>query len=190
MNQKNKLSVQSMVLCALFAALLCVLGPVSIPIGPVPVTFHTFIVSLVGYILGSGYGAISTIIYLVIGMIGVPVFSGGTAGVAHIAGSTGGYLYGFIFLALLCGIRAFTKKQNTAVSYVILLLQGIVGLLLVYVLGTIQFCLVTKNTVWQALSVCVIPFMAKDIISIFVACVLAKAIKRALNSAGISLMKA
>ncbi len=179
-----------MVLCALFAALLCILGPVSIPIGPVPVTFHTFIVALVGYILGSSYGAISTIIYLVIGMLGVPVFSGGTSGVAHIAGPTGGYLYGFIFLAVFCGISYFTRTKKGTIAYVIYFVQGMIGLFLVYALGTIQFCIVTKNTVWQALSVCVIPFMAKDIISVVLAFVLGTSVKKALNAAGISVQNA
>ena len=83
---------------ALMTAVTCILAPMSIPIGPVPISFTNLAIYLSLYLLGWKKGTISYLIYLLIGLVGLPVFSGFTGGPAKLAGPTGGYIIGFIVL--------------------------------------------------------------------------------------------
>ncbi|MFR3344509.1 MAG: biotin transporter BioY [Anaerobutyricum sp.] len=87
-------------MCAIMAALMCILGPMSIPIGAVPISFTNLVIYLTVYLLGAKKGCISYLIYMLLGVVGLPVFSGYTGGIAKLAGPTGGYLVGFILLGL------------------------------------------------------------------------------------------
>ena len=98
-----KQSTKNLVLCAMCAALTCVLAPISIPIGTVPISLATFAVMLSAAVLGPKLGVISQAVYLLLGCIGVPVFAGFSAGVNCIVGPTGGYLMGYLVLALVEG---------------------------------------------------------------------------------------
>lgn len=99
----------------LMTAVTCILGPLSLPLpfSPVPITLTNFAVFLSIYILGMKYGTISLLIYLALGTIGLPVFSSFSGGLGKLAGPTGGYLFGFIFLALIHGFLCwdFIKKR-------------------------------------------------------------------------------
>ena len=97
-------SVKTMTMCAIMAALMCILGPMSIPIGAVPISFTNLVIYLTVYLLGAKKGCISYLIYMLLGVVGLPVFSGYTGGIAKLAGPTGGYLVGFILLALISGM--------------------------------------------------------------------------------------
>ena len=88
---------------AVVAAVLCVVGPWSIPIGPVPLSLATLIISLGVYVLGAKLAAASVLVYLLLGAVGLPVFSNYGAGLAKVAGPTGGYLVGYLALALVGG---------------------------------------------------------------------------------------
>ena len=92
-------------LIGLSAALLCILGPLSIPlpVSPVPITLTNFAVYIIIYILGMHSGTVSVLIYLCLGAVGLPVFSAFSGGLGKLAGPTGGYLAGFLFLALIQG---------------------------------------------------------------------------------------
>ena len=85
-------SVKTMTMCAIMAALMCILGPMSIPIGAVPISFTNLVIYLTVYLLGAKKGCISYLIYMLLGVVGLPVFSGYTGGIAKLAGPTGGYL--------------------------------------------------------------------------------------------------
>ena len=97
------LTVQTMSLIGLMTALTCVLGPLAIPLpfSPVPISFTNLAVYLAVYVLGMKAGAVSYLVYLLLGMAGLPVFSGFTGGFGKLAGPTGGYLIGFIFMAVI-----------------------------------------------------------------------------------------
>ena len=99
----QKIRTKQMVLIALMTAVTCVLGPLSIPLpfSPVPISLTNFAIFLAIFVLGMKSGTISFIIYLLLGAIGVPVFSSFRGGLQVLAGPTGGYLIGFIFLALI-----------------------------------------------------------------------------------------
>ena len=106
---KKKSTVYQLTTCALMAALMCILGPNSVPIGPVPVSLTNLVIYLAVYLLGTKGSTISYIVYLFLGMVGLPVFSGYEGGFGKLAGPTGGYLIGFILMAIVCGI--FMEKS-------------------------------------------------------------------------------
>ena len=110
----QKIRTKQMVLIALMTAVTCVLGPLSIPLpfSPVPISLTNFAIFLAIFVLGMKSGTISFIIYLLLGAVGVPVFSSFRGGFQVLAGPTGGYLIGFIFLALIMGfaLEHFDRK--------------------------------------------------------------------------------
>ncbi len=110
----TKLSVYQMAAAALMTAVLCVLGPLSIPIGPVPISLTNFVIYITLYLLGTKLGTLSYCIYLLLGTAGLPIFSGYSGGLAKLAGPTGGYLVGFIAMAVIAGIfiQKITEKPS------------------------------------------------------------------------------
>lgn len=102
----KKMSTRQMTFIALMTAVTCILGPLSIPLpfSPVPISFTNLAIYLSLYVLGLNGATISYLVYLLIGMVGVPVFSGFSGGFGKLAGPTGGYLIGFIFLTLIAGL--------------------------------------------------------------------------------------
>ena len=103
---KNK--TKEITLIALMAAVMCILGPISlaIPISPVPISLGTLAIYLASYLLGMKRGTISCLIYLLIGIVGLPVFTGFTGGIGKVMGPTGGYMIGYIFLVLCTGLAS------------------------------------------------------------------------------------
>ncbi|MDO5344561.1 MAG: biotin transporter BioY [Lachnospiraceae bacterium] len=173
---KNRLSIYQLTTCALMVALMCVLGPMSIPIGPVPVSFTNLVIYLTVYLLGMKGATISYLVYLLLGAAGLPVFSGYQGGLAKLAGPTGGYLIGFIFMALICGY--VMEKSN--VNALITILGMIAGTLIAYLFGTVWFVVQMQCGIWYALTICVFPFIPFDLIKILLATALGKVIRIAL----------
>ena len=101
---------------ALMTAVTCILAPLSIPIGPVPISLTNLAIYISLYLLGWKRGTISYLIYLLIGLVGIPVFSGFTGGPAKLAGPTGGYIIGFIAMAIIAG-RSFPPALAPAHWY-------------------------------------------------------------------------
>ena len=112
--KKKSFTTFQMTLIAVMAAITCILGPLSIPIpiSPVPISLTNLAIYLTVCLLGWKFGTISYLIYLLIGIAGLPVFSGFSSGFAKLLGPTGGYLIGFIPMAIICGF-AFEKFSNT-----------------------------------------------------------------------------
>ena len=133
--KNQKITTYQMAVTAVMAAVLCVLGPLTVPIGAIPISLANFVICLTAWLLGPKFGTLSVVIYLAIGLIGVPVFSGYGAGLAKVAGPTGGYLVGYLLLAFIGGL--FIEKSNgqPVVSAVGLVL----GDAACYVLGTAWF---------------------------------------------------
>lgn len=160
--------VRDMTLTALFAAIICVAAPWSVNIGPVPISLATFAVYLAGAVLGWKRGTAAVVIYLLIGAVGLPVFSNFSGGVQKLLGVTGGYLVGYIFGATLTGLFAdrFEKLWAYAAGMVL-------GTVILYAFGTAWFCVTTGNPLGYALGVCVVPFLTGDAAKIIVASLLA-----------------
>lgn len=141
--EKDKL--KGMVFSALFAALTGAVAwfRIPLPFTPVPITLQTLMVLLSGAMLGPYYGALSMIIYLMLGAIGLPVFAGGSSGVAALLGPTGGYLFSYPVAAFVIGYMLKKKKLNVFVRYfsfaVIFLLVAIVAVDSIFLIGMVPF---------------------------------------------------
>lgn len=177
-----KLNVRTICMIALLTAVTSVLSIMQIPTPwGVPFTLQTAAMALSGYVLGAKYGTVSTILYILLGTIGVPVFAGMSAGPGVLFGATGGYIFGFIFLTLLCGIGRSHMKKGAA-GIVWLVVFSVLGLAACHILGIIQLKFVAKMTWANAALVGSVPYLAKDIASMIGAYVVAVAIRQALKS--------
>ena len=160
-------------------AVTCVLAPMSIPIGPVPISFTNLAIYLSLYLLGWKMGTISYLMYLLIGAIGVPVFSGFSGGLGKLLGPTGGYIIGFIPMAIISGL-VIEKYNNRIFQFVAMVL----GTAVCYVLGTAWFCVIMDVGVAAALGMCVIPFIPGDIAKIILALMVGPVLRNRLRKAG------
>lgn len=173
-----------MVLVAVMAAVICVVAPFSIPLPftAVPISFTNLMVYIALFALGWKRGTLSYILYLLIGLVGVPVFSGFTGGPAKLVGPTGGYLVGFIFMAVIAGlfidkageIKAEKGSQSQILPIVMYVVGMVLGLAVCYAFGTVWF-MVQQNIPFEVASVgstlgaCVIPFLPGDAAKIIIA---------------------
>lgn len=157
------------ILAAMFAAIGAVTSWISIPMpSGVPITLQTFGMALIGYTLGYKFGTLSVGVYVALGMIGVPVFSGFKGGFSVIAGPTGGFIIGFIFMAAICGLCRLNKVKSLGniPKIIISLAFGIIGLLVCHLLGILNFMMLFKNSFIVSAAAVSIPYLIKDIISV------------------------
>lgn len=175
-NQKSLFTTQELVLIALITAITCILAPFSIPlpISPVPISFTNLVLYISIFLLGWKRAAVSYIVYLLLGFAGLPVFSGFTAGLTKLAGPTGGYLIGFIFLTIIAGIftEHFPEKN------ILCALGMILGTVVAYAFGTIWLCVQLHLTLSEGLAVGVIPYLPGDIMKIIFALMIGPILKK------------
>lgn len=176
MEKKKFFTTQNMTLIAVMTALMCVLGPISIPIGPVPITPVLVVMFLTVYVLGTKRAAIATLLYILIGLVGVPVFSSFSAGPSKLFGPTGGYIIAYIPMVLLCGFLLSKCRGKVIPEF----LSMVVSLVLLYAVGTIWLMLLANMTFMAALAAGVLPFIIIDILKIAAALFLGKALKKRL----------
>lgn len=184
MNEKKIFDLKSMVLMALFAALTCVLAPLSIPIGPVPISLTNLVIYFSLYVLGWQRATITYLVYLLLGLVGLPVFSGFEGGVGKLGGPTGGYLIGFIFMAVISGLFVKMKEDEVILNRVLGIAGMILGTLVAYAFGTAWFCYSTGTGLSAALALCVIPFIPGDLVKIIVAAVVAPTVAKQIRKLG------
>ena len=165
----QKIRTKQMVLIALMTAVTCVLGPLSIPLpfSPVPISLTNFAIFLAIFVLGMKSGTISFIIYLLLGAVGVPVFSSFRGGFQVLAGPTGGYLIGFIFLALIMGFALdhFDRKLVPTI------IGMIIGMAVCYAFGTVWLAKLLSLSFKEGLIMGVIPYLAGDAAKIIIAAI-------------------
>ena len=171
----DRKQLQLVVYASLMAALIAVGAylQIPLPVGPVPLVLQNLFVLLAGLLLGSRWGLASVGIYLLVGAIGLPVFVGGTGGLAHFLGPTGGYLLGFAACALVTGFLA-EHLRNPSVRDV---LAVVLGSLMIYLLGVPWLKLVTGMSWEKAVGVGMLPFLPGDAIKAAAAVLLARAIR-------------
>ncbi len=162
------------------AAVIAVSAWITVPY-TVPFTMQTFGVFFALLLLGGKSGLLSVIIYILVGAAGAPVFSGFKSGIGTLFGPTGGYIFGFILIALIYLI--FEKKADTAFKKAAVL---ILGLIICYAFGTAQFVLLMKSGgsapgIIQALMMCVIPYIIPDIAKLSLALLIAPRVKKAVK---------
>ena len=177
--KNKKLTTYQMAVTALMAAAL------SVPIGAVPISLSNFVICLTVWLLGPKFGTLSVAVYLLIGLVGVPVFSGYGAGIAKLAGPTGGYLVGYLLLAFIGGLFIEKSKGQPVISGIGLVL----GDAACYVLGTAWFVFQMQCELGYALSVCVYPFIALDLAKIVVSCIVGALLRKRLVQAGVLKLK-
>lgn len=163
----QKLRTKQMVLIALMTAVTCVLGPLSIPLpfSPVPISLTNFAIFLAVFVLGMKNATISFIVYLLLGAVGVPVFSSFRGGLAILAGPTGGYLIGFIFLALIMGF-AMEHYDRKLVPTII---GMVLGMIVCYAFGTVWLAKLLGLSFVKGLMMGVIPYLPGDAVKIIIA---------------------
>lgn len=178
----SKFTIQQIAMIAVMTAVTCVLAPLSVPIGPVPISLTNLVIYFSLFILGTKKGTISYLIYLLIGLVGIPVFSGFTSGPGKLFGPTGGYLIGFIPLALIAGyfINHFHNKK--ALSF----LGMILGTAVCYALGTTWLAIQAHMGFQASLMAGVVPFLPGDFIKMILALLIAPQIRKQLDAAGLA----
>lgn len=157
--------IKNIVFIAIMAAIMCVLAPISFSIGLIPITLGTFSFCLVGGLLSYQKSFATILIYILIGFIGVPVFSSYQAGVQVVIGPTGGYLVGYLPAVLIISFL-IGKFKTKIYMYPVAM---IIGILICYAFGTIWFMIQSKNTLFHTLTICVFPFIIPDLIKLTVA---------------------
>ena len=180
MEQKTTQKVYPLAMTAVMTAVTCVLGPMSIAIGPIPVSFTNLAIYLSLYLLGWKRGSVSYLVYMLIGMVGMPVFSGYAGGFGKLFGPTGGYIIGFLPMAILAGWVIDHSRSRLAH-----LVGMILGTVVCYILGTAWFCFQAGYTVEAALALCVIPFIPVDLGKMVLAMGLGSVVRDRLEKAGL-----
>lgn len=176
--QTKKMKTLDMVYIALFACLMAICSWISIP-GEVPFTLQTMGVFLAIGLLGGKRGTLAVLVYILMGVVGLPVFSGFSGGIGKLVGVTGGYIVGFLASALVMwAMEALLGKKKW-----VLALSMVIGLLVCYAFGTAWFMVLYTSskgaiTLGAVLGMCVIPYIIPDVIKIAVALLLTNILKR------------
>ncbi len=161
----------------LSAAVIAVCSWISIQLGAIPVTLQTMAICLIAGLFGFKRGALATLIYILLGAVGVPVFSGFKGGIGVILGATGGYIIGFIFTAAIVGLVSDKTDKMWA-----LIISMVLGIAVCYAFGTVWFIKVYSKenviSLSKTLSLCVIPFIPFDAVKIIIASLLTVKLKK------------
>ncbi len=163
----------NLTLRAAVAATICVIAPFALPAGAIPVTLASFIIFIVSACMELKFSIPAIFIYILLGAIGLPVFSGFSGGLQAVTGITGGYIIGYIPCALLIGLLC---SKYGGKKYVFPL-SMLAGTLICYVCGATWYILQTKCSLATAMATCVLPFVFGDIIKITAASVISIALK-------------
>ena len=176
--ETKKMNTRDMVYIALFACLMAICAWISIP-GQIPFTLQTMGVFLAVGLLGGKRGTLAVLVYILMGAVGLPVFSGMSGGIGKLLGMTGGYIVGFLFSALIMwAMEALLGKKLW-----VLALSMVAGLIVCYAFGTGWFLVVyTRSkgaiTLGAVLGMCVLPYIIPDLIKIALALVLTRILRK------------
>ena len=170
------MNVRRMCRIALMAALLCIAAPMSVPVGPIPITLATLVVYLAGICLGWAEGTAAVAIYILLGAVGLPVYSGFSGGFQKLFGVTGGYIVGYLFCAAAVGWAADRWGGWRIIPALV------VGTALCYAVGTAWFMLQTQTPLAGALTSCVIPFLPGDAAKMAAAFVVGLPVRKRLDA--------
>lgn len=170
-------NTKRLILTGMMTAVVCVLSILEIPMPTgVPITLQTFALALCGYLLGWKGGLGATLLYVLLGILGVPVFAGMSGGVGVLAGFTGGFLWGFPVLGMLAGVGSYRKNAVAAVAW------GMAGLAIVHLLGALQYAILSGNSYGTSFLLVCAPYLIKDALLVAGAYIASRAIIRALKT--------
>ncbi|MGM9549044.1 MAG: biotin transporter BioY [Faecousia sp.] len=176
-----KMKTLDMAYIAMFAVLMAVCSWISIP-SVVPFTLQTFGIFVAVGVLGGKRGTLAVVLYLLMGVVGLPVFAGFSGGLGVLLGSTGGYIVGFVFTALIMWAMERLLGRKTWV----LAVSMVIGLAVCYAFGTAWFLMVYARTtgpigLWTALGWCVFPYILPDLVKLALALVIRKRLASAIR---------
>ncbi len=178
-NSRARFTTRDLTLIGLMTAVTCIISPFAVPIpfSPVPITFGNLALFLSVYVLGMKKGFVSYVIYFLLGMAGLPVFSGFSGGMGKIAGPTGGYLIGFFFMILIAGfvIDQYHAKKAPAIAGMIL------GSLVCNLIGTVWLSRQLGVSFAAGLASGVIPYLPGDIAKIIAAAIIGPVLRKAVS---------
>ena len=164
-------------MAAMSTAVIAILSQTAIPLpSGIPMTLTAFAVALAGYLTGPLCAFLSVTVYIALGAVGLPVFTGFSGGIGHILGPSGGFILGYLPLAVICGTAGKIKSPLTAA------LLGISAILSCHAVGVPYFAAVTGRTAAEAFTVASLPFLIKDAALAVAAYFLAAALNRRLNN--------
>lgn len=170
------MKLRHMLICAIFAALLCICSPLSIPVGTIPISLFLFAVLLCGLVLPWRLSLVSAVLFLLLSLW-LPVFSGGNTGISALPGPTGGYIWSGLLLTPLLSLLS----QNTPLDrkpFPGALVSILPVILICYGCGTLQFSLLTGRSFAESLAVCVLPFLLPDAIKAVAASLLVRPLRK------------
>lgn len=181
--EKKKLSIRQIALVGLMTSVICILGPwaLHIPVSPVPISLGMLAIYFVTSVLGMKLGFVSVMIYLLLGLTGLPVFTDFMGGPGKLLGPTGGYLIGYLFMALICGF--FTDKWSDKI--VINFFGMILGTAACYLFGTLWLGYQLSLSFTEALMIGVIPYIPGDMIKLVIAIAIGSRLRKRLHTAGL-----
>ena len=193
MTAKSKIDTRQLTLCAVMAAVMCVIAPISLPIGPIAVTGGTLTIFLTAYLLGPWRGLAATAVYLLAGFVGLPVFSSYMGGAGRLIGPTGGYLVGYLPMMLLAGLAAELSlrhfggrgKKGQVLALSLSFLGMVLATAVLYAFGTAWYCVQAGADLQTALAACVLPFIPFDLMKMALALLIGIPVRRRLEQAGL-----
>ena len=178
---KSWFTVKEMAVTAVMTAILCILGPwaIQIPISPVPISLCSMGIYFVLYVLGMKLGTLSVLLYVLLGTFGLPVFTNFSGGFGKLLGPTGGYIIGYLFLAILCGFFLWRFPEKLVWH----ILGFILGTSVLYLFGTLWLQYQLSLSFPAALMAGVIPYIPGDVVKLILAIAVATPLKKQLLKA-------
>ncbi len=166
MKTKN---LKDVCICAFSAAILAICSQIYFPIpSAVAITLQTFAVAFCGYYLGIKRAVLSVLVYVLLGIVGIPVFSGMMGGISVLFGVGGGFIIGFFPLCVFCAM--FNQKGKFYLSFI----SGLFGLIICHILGIVVFAVITGSTFWPSFITVSLPYLLKDVFSVLLALCLSR----------------
>ena len=178
MTERMKLDARTLTTIGLLVAVCAVCAQIAIPIpfSAVPFTLQTLAVMVTALLLGLWQGPLAIVVYLLAGMVGLPIFSAGGAGLGVFAGPTGGFLWGFLPGAVLIGLlKEHLPLVKTWLRYTV---AAVVGIALVYLLGVVQLAVVTQISLGAAFVGGALPFLPLEVVKVLLAVRLVTALEK------------
>ena len=193
MSVKTAIDTRRLTLCAVMAAVTCVLAPISVPIGPISITGGTLAIYLTACLLGGRWGAVTTLVYLLLGFVGLPVFSNYMGGAERLLGPTGGYLVGYLPMVFIAGtvvtltLARFRDggRRGAAIALALQFLGMVLATAVLYAFGTAWYCVQAGVDLQRALAACVIPFIPFDLAKMAAALAIGAPIRNRLERANL-----
>ncbi|MBO6001426.1 MAG: biotin transporter BioY [Spirochaetales bacterium] len=181
--KKENLS-KSIVFVALFAAISAISGFLAVPVPgtPVPIVLQNMMVVLSGMLLGPVLGTLSTLLFVVAGILGLPILSGGTGGFAKLMSPTGGFIVGYVISSLVAGLILGRPMYGKKVSIVKTIVAAFTGFVVMYIPGILHFMNIMDADLKESLMLCILPYLPGDLLKLILCVLLSVALRSSVAS--------